>query len=65
MGVAVGCGLALMASRSIQPFLFQQSATDPRVYAVGLTTLIVAVAASATPVRRAAGADPHAVLRAE
>ena len=65
-GVAVGLVLALLASRWLQPLLFQQSARDGRVYAaVGVTMLVVAIIAGAMPARRAAGADPNAVLRAD
>jgi predicted permease len=65
-GVGVGLLLALLASRWLQPLLFQQSARDPRVYAaVGVTMLVVAVVAGVIPARRAAGADPNSVLRAD
>jgi ABC-type antimicrobial peptide transport system permease subunit len=65
-GVAVGSALALVGSRWLQPLLFEQSATDPVVYAaVGAVLLLVALAASALPAARAARADPNAALRAE
>jgi ABC-type antimicrobial peptide transport system permease subunit len=65
-GVIVGTILALIASRWVQPLLFEQSARDPLVFAVvGGLMLVVALAASASPARRAAGADPNAALRSE
>ncbi len=65
-GVTIGLALALLASRWVQPLLFQQSATDPPVYAlIGGTMLAVAVAASLLPAMRAARADPITSLRAE
>jgi ABC-type antimicrobial peptide transport system permease subunit len=65
-GVVLGGVIALVASRWMQPLLFQQSAKDPMVYAlVGALMLVVALAASAPPAARAAKADPSAALRAE
>ena len=65
-GVALGGVIAFVASRWMQPLLFQQSAKDPAVYAlVGAIMLVVALAASASPAARAAKADPNAALRAE
>jgi predicted permease len=65
-GAVVGAALALAASRWVQPLLFGQSARDPLVYAaVGALMVVVAMAACASPARRAAGADPNAALRAE
>jgi ABC-type antimicrobial peptide transport system permease subunit len=65
-GIVVGTVLALLAGKWIEPLLFQQSARDPVVYGgVALLMLIVALAASASPARRAAGADPNTALRSE
>jgi ABC-type antimicrobial peptide transport system permease subunit len=65
-GVAIGVGVALAASRWIQPLLFRQSATDPLVYAVvGAVMIAVALTASALPAFRAARSDPNLALRAE
>jgi ABC-type lipoprotein release transport system permease subunit len=65
-GVALGCSLALLASRWLQPLLFDQSARDPVVYvAVGVVMIAVALIASLSPAMRAAGADPNSALRAE
>jgi hypothetical protein len=66
VGIVVGIVGAVLASRWIQPLLFRQSATDPRVYAaVGATMLLVALVAGAMPAFRAARADPNMALRAE
>ena len=65
-GVVLGAGLALIAGRWLQPLLFQQSASDPRVYAtVGAAMIIVALAASTVPALRAAKADPNVALRSD
>jgi predicted permease len=65
-GVAVGGLLALFAARWVQPLLFQQSATDVRVFgAVGVVLVTVAVLASSIPARRATRVDPNTVLRSE
>jgi predicted permease len=52
-GVSVGLGLTLLASRFLQPMLFQVSARDPWLLgaAAGIE-LLVALAASAAPSRR-------------
>jgi predicted permease len=65
-GAVLGTLLAIAAAGRVQPLLFQQQATDPRVYVgVSLLMLVIAVVASALPAARAARADPNAALRAE
>ena len=65
-GTGLGVIVALLGARAVQPLLFRQSATDPWVYAgVAAVMLAVALAASALPASRAAGADPNQALRAE
>jgi ABC-type antimicrobial peptide transport system permease subunit len=65
-GVGLGTLIAWLAGRSVEPLLFRQPATDPRVYAgVGIAVLLVAAAASARPALRAAATDPSAALRSE
>jgi predicted permease len=66
VGIGMGLAVALLGARWLQPLLFQQSATDPLVYAgVGLVLVVVSVAACAAPARRATRADPMVALRAE
>jgi predicted permease len=63
---ALGCVLALLASRWVEPLLFRQSARDPAIYAlVGGLLVTVALVASSIPALRASRADPNAALRAE
>lgn len=65
-GAALGAVAVVLASRWLQPLLFQQSATDPLIYGgVGALLIAVAVSASALPAFRAAKADPNSALRAE
>ena len=65
-GILLGAFLAFVAARWLQPLLFQQSATDPRVFGfVGAVMLVVALVATASPAIRAARADPNDALRAE
>lgn len=66
VGIATGTAIALAAAHWFQPLLFRQSARDPVVYLlVAFTLLLVAVAASAVPARRAARTDPNVALRAD
>ena len=66
VGVVIGCGLALLASRWVQPLLFKQSATDPLTYSiVGVAMLLAALAASGIPALRAIRADPCTALRSD
>ena len=67
---AVGCGLgllgALAASRLLRSFLFEVSPFDPGVLALSaIAMLLLALAASALPARRASGTDPMLALRGE
>lgn len=64
----IGCGLGVLGSlgvaRLIGTFLFNASATDPIIYlAAALTMMLMTLAASALPARRAASADPLDALR--
>jgi putative ABC transport system permease protein len=66
VGVAIGGMIAFLAARWLKPFLFQESARDPVVYAlVAAVLLAVAVVASFVPALRAARVDPNIALRAE
>jgi predicted permease len=67
---AVGCGLGLLgavaASRLLRSFLFEVSPFDPSVLALSaIAMLLLALAASALPARRASSTDPMLALRGE
>jgi predicted permease len=67
---AVGCGLgligALAASRLLRSFLFGVSPFDPLVISLSaIAMLLLALAASAIPARRASSTDPMLALRGE
>jgi ABC-type antimicrobial peptide transport system permease subunit len=67
---AVGCVLGLLggvaASRLLRSFLFEVSPFDPDVLALSaVAMLLLALAASALPARRASGTDPLLALRGE
>ncbi|HEY7236565.1 MAG TPA: ABC transporter permease [Gemmatimonadaceae bacterium] len=66
LGVAGGIIGALFATRWLGSLLYEVSATDPVTFvAVPLLFLVVAVAASYAPARRATRIDPVRALRAE
>lgn len=64
LGCALGVLGSLAASRMVSSFLFDVSATDPRIY-VGSVGVMMAIAllASALPAMRAASVDPVKALR--
>ena len=67
---AIGCGIGLLgavgASRLLRSFLFEVSPFDPGVLALSAAAmLLLALAASALPARRASGTDPMLALRGE
>jgi len=67
---AIGCGLgslgAVAASRLLRSFLFEVSPFDPAVLALSaIAMLLLALAASALPARRASSTDPMLALRGE
>jgi hypothetical protein len=65
-GVLIGGVVALWAGRWVGALLFQQSARDPAVYAVGAAVLIgVALVATAAPAWAASRVDPNVALRVE
>ncbi|HEY9228287.1 MAG TPA: ABC transporter permease [Gemmatimonadaceae bacterium] len=66
VGVAIGAAIALAAGKWVKPLLFQQSPTDPTIFAiVTFGLLLVAVAASWMPARRASRVDPSVALRSD
>jgi predicted permease len=67
---AIGCGIGLLgaaaASSLLRSFLFGVSPFDPMVLALAaIAVLVLALAASALPARRAASIDPMQALRGE
>lgn len=67
---AVGCGLGLLgavaASRLLRSFLFEVSPFDPGVLSLSaIAMLLLALATSALPARRASSTDPMLTLRGE
>jgi putative ABC transport system permease protein len=64
VGAIVGCFVALGATRALGGLLYGVSATDPITFVtVSALFVLVAVAASAGPARRATKADPAQTLR--
>jgi ABC-type antimicrobial peptide transport system permease subunit len=64
IGCAVGVVGSIAASRIINSFLFDVSATDPRVYLPGVVLMMLMVLlASALPAVKAAASDPLRALR--
>ncbi|HEY7058824.1 MAG TPA: FtsX-like permease family protein, partial [Vicinamibacterales bacterium] len=65
-GVAIGLAGALVTTRVLSAFLFGVGATDPVTFAaVSALLLVIALAASYVPSRRALRVDPLTALRAE
>ncbi|HEY7232673.1 MAG TPA: ABC transporter permease [Gemmatimonadaceae bacterium] len=65
-GVVIGGGIALGVGRWLAPLLFDVSPRDPLVFVVvALTLLLVALAASWLPARRASRVEPTKALRYE
>ncbi|MGH7618232.1 MAG: ADOP family duplicated permease, partial [Gemmatimonadaceae bacterium] len=66
VGLAVGCGAALLVSRLLTKMLYRVSPHDPAPLAVvALLLLAVSLIASYLPARRASRVDPLTALRAE
>lgn len=64
LGVALGVGGALALARLMKGFLFGIGATDPATFAgVALLFVLVSLAASFVPARRATRIDPMTALR--
>ena len=63
-GIALGIGGALALTRVMKKLLFEVSATDPITFGgIALLFVLVALAASYLPARRATRIDPMAALR--
>jgi predicted permease len=66
VGIVIGGGVALWASKWLGPLLFSVSPRDPAVYGiVAVVLLAVAMLASAIPATRASRVDPNVALRSE
>ena len=66
LGVALGLGLALVATRALGGLLFQVAPTDPATFAAVPVLLVLAAALAALgPALRATRIDPVAALRCE
>ncbi|MFZ0594549.1 MAG: hypothetical protein WAM39_29100, partial [Bryobacteraceae bacterium] len=65
-GVLIGTAGAFALTRFMKGLLFQVAPTDPRTFVcVALLLLLVALAASYVPARRAIRIDPMVALRYE
>jgi predicted permease len=66
IGVVIGLGVALAASRLLEGVLFGLPPTDPRIYATAVACLLVAaIVAAVPPVLRALRIQPARALRYE
>lgn len=66
VGVAIGVGGAIVASRALERLLYQVQPHDPTTLAAtAILLLAIAIAASLLPARRAAAVDPVIALRQE
>lgn len=66
IGIVVGTGLALAATRWLQSFLFEVEAQDPAIFvAVAIALACAGATASFLPALRATALDPVEVLRSE
>lgn len=65
IGLAIGAGISVAAAHWIAPLLFKESPRDPAVFGtVSGTLIVVTIAASWIPARRAASVDPRTALQA-
>ena len=65
-GIVIGVGAALLATRTIESFLFETAPAEPlTLAAVAVTLAITGLLAATAPARRAARVDPVVALRSE
>jgi putative ABC transport system permease protein len=66
VGVAIGVAGAFYAGKWVKPLLFNVSPTDPWVFAiVAVSLVLVALAASWIPARRASRVEANVALRSD
>jgi len=66
LGIVLGLAMAVWSTRLLQGWLYGVSPLDPLTFvACGAFMVVVALAASYVPARRAAGIDPVVALRAD
>jgi ABC-type antimicrobial peptide transport system permease subunit len=66
MGCGIGAVAAVFATRLLRSMLFQVDPLDPTVIAIAaISILLLALAASVIPARRAASVEPMEALRSE
>jgi hypothetical protein len=66
VGVLLGLGLAILLSRTLESLLFQVNPIDPPTFAAAaVLVILVTLAASLAPARRASRVNPIAALRYE
>jgi ABC-type antimicrobial peptide transport system permease subunit len=66
LGILLGIGLAIAASRAMARLLFQETPNDPLVYlVVAGVLLMLAIVATALPALAAGRVDPNVALRAD
>ena len=66
VGVALGLGLAILLSRTLESLLFEVKPIDPPTFAIAaVVVILVTLAASFAPARRASRVNPISALRYE
>ena len=66
LGIALGLAMALAVTRLLETILFEVQPTDPLTLGVvSALLLLIAVASSLLPARRAMGVEPVIALRSE
>jgi ABC-type antimicrobial peptide transport system permease subunit len=66
VGVAIGLGVAFLATRGLRALLFEVTAVDPGLFAAMAAAMLgIGALASYVPARRASSVDPSVSLRSE